>query len=114
MKNIEPAAVQQLLDRLKGEDVYIHLEMTTGAYASRRDQSKLTASTFITNAVVRYTQGSIAGEGPYRIGLKTEQGWIYAQGLTHWEESEQERLISAGHDGEGKLVVALQLSKDPF
>ena len=114
MITIEPGAVQQLLDRLKDQEVYIHLEMTTGAYASQRDQSKLTASAFLSNAKIRYGQGSIAGDGPYRIGLKTELGWVYAQGLTHWEETEKDRLIAAGHDGDGKLVVALQLSREPF
>lgn len=114
MQPIRPELVQEMLDALKGEPVYLHLEMTTGAYANKRNQSMLTASAFITNAEVRYSQGSIAGQGPYRIGLKTETGWVYAQGLTHWEEQEKDRIIAAGHDDEGKLVVAFQLSKQPF
>lgn len=114
MQLINPQMVQELLDKLQDQDLYIHLEMTTGAYASHEDESKFTASTFIKNGVVRYNHGSIAGFGPYRVGLKMEQGWIYAQGLTHIDQSETERLIMAGHDSEGKLVVALQLSKEPF
>ena len=114
MISIEPGAIQQQIDRMKDKEVYIHLEMTTGAYAGHHDHTKLTASAFITNAKLCYTRGSIEGSGPYRIGLKTEQGWIYAQGLTHWDETEKERLITAGHDIDGKLVVALQISTEPF
>lgn len=114
MKPIEPAAIQQLLDQFKGEEVYIHLEMTTGAYAAHRGEANLAATAFISNARVTYSQGSIAGEGPYRVGLKTEKGWVFAQGLTHWEDSEHDKLIAAGHDGDGKLVVALQIAREPF
>jgi hypothetical protein len=41
-------------------------------------------------------------------------GWIYSEGLTHMEDSETERLIAAGLNEEGKLLVALQISKQPF
>ena len=41
-------------------------------------------------------------------------GWIYAEGLTHFEVDEQDRLLLAGHDYKGKLAVALQISKKPF
>ncbi|MDQ0115127.1 YojF family protein [Paenibacillus harenae] len=114
MKPIHPGTVQSAIDKLKDQDLYIHLEMTSGAYASHYDSSKHPAATFISNAVIRYSHGSIAGNGPYRVGLKTEGGWIYSEGLTHYEENDTERLIMAGHDGQGKLVVALQLSRTPF
>lgn len=114
MQLINPGMVQGFIDTLKDQDLYIHLEMTTGAYASHQDESQFTASTFISNGVIRYSHGSIAGFGPYRIGLKTETGWIYSQGLTHFEETETDRLILAGHNSDGKLVVALQLSREPF
>jgi hypothetical protein len=114
MQPIIQEKVQGLLDVLKGQDIYIHLEMTSGAYAAHFDSTKHPSATFITNAVIRYTNGSIAGEGPYRVGLKTENGWVYSEGLTHWEETDKERLIMAGHDLQGKLVVALQLSRTPF
>lgn len=114
MQLINPQMVQELIDKLQDQDLYIHLEMTTGAYASHNDESKFTASTFIKNGIVRYSHGKIQGTGPYRVGLKMEQGWIYSQGLTHFEETETERLIMAGHDSDGKLVVALQLGKEPF
>lgn len=103
-----------MIDRLINQDLYIHLEMTTGAYAAHLDSSKHPAATFITNAVIRFTHGSISGTGPYRVGLKMKQGWVYSEGLTHFDETDTTRLILAGHDGQGKLVVALQLSPEPF
>jgi len=114
MQLINPADIQRKLDVLNDQDLYIHLEMTTGSYAAHNDSSKFTAAAFIRNGSVRYSIGSIAGSGPYRVGLKLEQGWVFAQGLTHWEETETERLILAGHDNDGRLVVSLQLSKQPF
>lgn len=114
MQLINTEAVQRLLDSLKNQDVYLHLEMTTGAYAAHRDKTKLTAAAFIRNGKLRYSRGLIAGSGPYRIGLKTEEGWVYAEGLTHWDETEADRLILAGHDQEDKLVVSLQLSRLRF
>lgn len=114
MEPINLSEVQQMLNKLEDRELYIHLELTTGAYAAHFDSSKHPAANFITNAVIRYTNGKISGTGPYRVGLKTELGWVYAEGLTHYEQSETERLIMAGHDSQGKLVVALQLSPEPF
>lgn len=114
MQLIDHSVIQQRIDRLKDQDLYLHLEMTTGAYAAHLDSSKHPAATFITNAVVRFSHGSISGGGPYRVGLKMPHGWVYSEGLTHYEESDEERLILAGHDGQGKLVVALHLSREPF
>jgi len=114
MKLIDKLIVQTRIDRLSDRPLYLHLEMTTGAYAAHFDSSKHPAATFVTNASIQYSLGSISGEGPYRVGLKTAQGWVYSEGLTHYEETESERLILAGHDSQGKLVVALQLSAEPF
>jgi hypothetical protein len=111
---INQQKVQQIIDSFKEQELYVHLEMTTGAYAAHLDSTKHPAANFITNAVIEYSHGSIEGSGPYRVGLKMEKGWIYSEGLTHWEETETERLLLAGHDGQGKLVVSLQLSKVPF
>ena len=33
MELINQTEVQQMIDKLKDQDLYIHLEMTTGAYA---------------------------------------------------------------------------------
>ncbi|WP_028593755.1 YojF family protein [Paenibacillus assamensis] len=114
MQPIQQERVQQLLQTFQNKRVYLHLEMTTGAYASHRDKSKLTASVFTKNTGIRYSHGTISGNGPYRIGLKTEDGWVYAEGLTHWDEQEANQLIIAGHDQQGKLIVCLMLSETPF
>ncbi|MBP1996901.1 YojF family protein [Paenibacillus eucommiae] len=114
MQLISQTEIQRRIDLLKDQDLYVHLEMTSGAYAAHLDSTKHPTATFITNAIIRYSHGSIAGVGPYRVGLKTEQGWIYSEGLTHYDETEMGRLIMAGHDSAGKLVVALQLSREPF
>ncbi|NQX44270.1 YojF family protein [Paenibacillus tritici] len=114
MQLIQPHLIQTQIDRFAGQELYIHLELTTGAYASHFDSTRPPGSAFISNAVIRYTVGSISGTGPYRVGLKTEKGWIYAEGLTHVDENDTERLILAGHDSQGKLIVALQLSRNPF
>lgn len=115
MQRIIPSEVQRRIEDFQNQDVYVHLEMTTGAYAAHHDSSKHPAANFISNALIRFSHGSISGTDPYyRVGLKLAQGWVYAEGLTHYEESETERLIMAGHDSQGKLVVALQLSREPF
>lgn len=114
MLPIQIVDIQNRIDALKDQDLYIHLELTTGAYTAHHDTSKHPAANFITNAVIRYGIGSISGSGPFRVGLKMDKGWIYAEGLTHYDETDEERLIMAGHDSTGKLVVALQLGREPF
>jgi len=114
MELIDPVKVQRLIDDLKEQELYIHLEMTTGAYAAHFDSSKHPAATFITNVKISYSHGTIAGSGPYRVGLKMGHGWVYSEGLTHYETDVTDRLIMAGHDSQGKLVVALQLSREAF
>jgi hypothetical protein len=108
MLPIDPQDIQLRIDQLTGQALYMHLEMTTGAYAAHP------ASAFVSNAAVQFTNGSISGSGPYRVGLKTPEGWVYAEGLTHVDENDKERLIMAGHDSLGKLVVAFQLSREKF
>ena len=107
-------SVQDEIDRFANQDVYIHLETTNGAYASHHDQTFFSAGAYIRNALVRYESGKITGTDPYRIGLKMSIGWIYAEGLTHFEVDEEDRLLLAGHDYKGKLAVALEISRKPF
>jgi hypothetical protein len=106
--------VQEAINTYANQDVYIHLETTNGAYASHHDQTFFSAGAYIRNALVRYEHGKITGTDPYRVGLKINLGWIYAEGLTHFEIDEQDRLLLAGHDNKGKLAVALEISKTPF
>lgn len=114
MKLINVDYIQDLINAFQDTPLYIHLELTTGAYAAHFDTSKHPAANFIRNAVITYSHGSIEGKGPYRVGLKMEHGWVYAEGLTHYVDDEQDRIVLAGINAEGKLVVALQLSKEPF
>ena len=42
-----------------------------------------------------------------------DHGWVYAEGITHWEVDDKDRLLLAGHDNR-RLAVALELSLTPF
>ena len=114
MEKINSQQVQQAINEFAGENVYIHLETTNGSYASHHNQSFFSAGAYIRNAEVCYEHGKIKGNGPFRVGLKLAIGWIYAEGLTHFEVDEFGRLLLAGLDHEGKLSVALEISKTPF
>ncbi len=114
MERIDVTGVQAELDRLVQRDVYLHLETTNGAYAALRGDQPMAVCAYIRNGRVRFVRGSVTGAGPHRVGLKMEDGWIYAEGLTDWEIDKEGRLLLAGHDSEGRLAVALQLSEKPF
>lgn len=114
MQLIDRETVAKRIEVLKETPLYIHLEMTMGAYTSHKDSSVHPASNFIKNAVIQYSHGAISETSPFRIGLKIAGGWVYTEGLTHWDPTESERLILSGNDKDGRLIVALQLSKEPF
>jgi hypothetical protein len=107
--------VQDKINALANKDVYVHLETTNGAYASHFDEEAYNVGAFIRNAKVQYQHGKIVSTGgSYRVGLKLDLGWVYAEGLTDFEIDEKERLLMAGHDREGRLMVALEISETPF
>lgn len=114
MKSINQVEVQTLLNQFIGKDVYIHLETTTGAYSAHYNEKNMTVVAFIRNAKVKFSQAKIKGKGPYRVGLKLDNGWVYAEGLTDFTFDDEERLLLAGHDDDGKLAIALQISETPF
>lgn len=114
MKPIVPSAVQEAINSFQKKQVYIHLETTNGAYASHFSGGVYSAGAYIRNAQVEYEHGKILGEGPYRVGLKLPIGWIYAEGVNHFEIDEKNRLLLAGLDDSGKLAIALQISETPF
>jgi hypothetical protein len=114
VETIRKDAVQRKLDELCGCDLYLHLETTNGAYAALRSESPMAVCAYIRNGRIRYERGSIAGTGPYRVGLKMQDGWVYAEGLTDFEVDEQGRLLLAGYDPEGRLAVAMEMSTEPF
>lgn len=114
MKPIDTDAVQKALETFQNQDVFLHLETTNGAYASHVNHGAYSAGAYIRNAAIRFHSGKITGEGPYRIGLKMEYGWVYAEGLTDWEIDDDGQLLLAGHDKDGKLAVSCELSHQPF
>ena len=114
MKPIDSSAVQEAINSFQSQHVYIHLETTNGAYASHFNGGTYSAGAYIRNALVQYDHGKIMGEGPYRVGLKLPIGWVYAEGVTHYQIDEHDRLLLAGLDESGKLAVSLQISATPF
>jgi len=114
MEAINKAEVEKLLRSFLNKKVYIHLETTNGAYASHFDNQGYNVGAYIRNAEVTFSQAKIKGDGlSYRAGLKLSIGWIYAEGLTDWTVHE-DKLLLAGHDREGRLMVSLQISETPF
>jgi hypothetical protein len=111
---IQLEKVQEAINQFANEMVYIHLETTNGAYATHNDENFFSSGAFIRNAHVQLEHGKITGPGPYRAGIKIPLGWIYAEGLTHYEIDEKGRLLMAGHDFKGKLAVALEISRTSF
>ncbi len=114
MKKVQLEQTQRALDEWCNVPVYVHLETTHGAYASHMNEGFFNTGAFIRNALVTYTNATITPDFPHRVGLKTTNGWVYAQGITHWTINERNELLLAGIDPDGKLAVALQLSKQPF
>lgn len=114
MKPINRTEVQNAIDSFAGQDVYLHLETTNGAYATHVDEAFFSAGAYIRNAHIQYEHGKIVGEGPFRVGLKLQIGWVYAEGVNHFEIDNQGRLLLAGLDFTGKLAVSLQISPTPF
>lgn len=115
MKPIEVENVSNLLTNYKNKDVYVHLETTNGAYASHFGNKNVNVGAYIRNAKVKFIESDIKGTiGSFRVGLKLENGWIYAEGLSDYKLTETKQLLLAGHDEDGRLAVALQVSETPF
>ncbi|WP_409303318.1 YojF family protein [Peribacillus sp. SCS-155] len=114
MEPIDRIEVQKAINAFAGKDIYLHLETTNGAYATHNDESFFSAGAYIRNAQINYEHGKIVGDGPYRIGLKLQIGWVYGEGMTHAEMDDKGRLLLAGLDFSGKLAVAMELSPTPF
>ena len=116
MKPIEMDFVQQWLNDFTNKEVYVHVETTNGAYSSHFGEEAFNVGAYVRNAKVQFNQAKIvqADGHSYRIGLKLEFGWIYVEGLTDCEVYEETKLLLAGLDGAGRLMVALQISETPF
>ena len=114
MKPIDLLDSQKALQSYAGLQVYLHLETTNGAYATHNDESFFSAGAFIRNVSICFEEGKIIGDGPYRVGLRMKEGWVYAEGITHYEIDEFGRLLMAGLDQNGRLAVAFEISTAPF
>ncbi|MCG7331944.1 DUF1806 family protein [Salinicoccus roseus] len=117
MEKINREEVQELLNSYQDKKVYIHVEVTSGMYASHLDDQVFNAGMFLRNVPVNYTQGAIRGgdEGQYRVGLKLDNGgWVYVLGLTHFEVNGNNEFIMHGFNYEGKLASALEISTKEF
>ncbi|SER81073.1 Protein of unknown function [Gracilibacillus ureilyticus] len=115
MEPIDINLLQKEIDNRSNKEVYVHLETTNGAYASHFNKDSYNVGAFIRNAKVTYERGKVVGAGAtYRVGLKLAIGWIYAEGVNKFEVDKNGSLLMAGHDREGRLMVALQISEKPF
>ncbi|MFC0215656.1 DUF1806 family protein [Paenibacillus chartarius] len=101
MQLIDRKRLETALSSFAGATVFTHIEVTPGGFAR--------------NIPVHIIETYLHGEGPYRAALRLEeQGWIRVEGLTHMVLDENGRLLLAGHDAEGKLTTALELSRTRF
>lgn len=117
LEEIDYDKVQTLLSSYEHKPVYIHVETTNGAYATHFDQRVFNAGTFLRNIQVTYEHAQLKGgnKDPYRVGLKLkDNGWVYVQGLTHFEVNENDEFLLAGFNYEGQLAAALEISTTPF
>lgn len=117
MDTIQLDTVQPLLDAFVGKSVYVHVEITSGMYASHFNQDVFNAGTFVRNVQVNVIEATIKpGENnQYRVGIKLDNGgWIYVIGLTHFIVNEADEFIMHGFNYEGKLASALEISHQPF
>ncbi|MGG3891975.1 DUF1806 family protein [Metabacillus fastidiosus] len=114
MEQINILKVQEYLNGFINENLYFHLETSNGAYSTLEEDENISICTFIRNNKIQFDRGVITGEGSYRVGLRLAEGWLYAEGLTDWEVTERQQLLLAGHDKEGRVLIALELSREPF
>lgn len=117
LQPITNEAVQALLDQFANKPVYLHVETTNGAYANHFDQRVFNAGTFLRNIQVTYQHAQLKGgdKDPFRVGLKLKNnGWVYVQGLTHYELNDNGEFLLAGFNYEGQLAAALEISHHPF
>lgn len=101
MQPIDVNTVRRALEAFEGAAVYVHAEVTPGA--------------FVRNICLTAERLYIAGEHPFRVALRFgPEGWIRAEGLTHYVIDGKGRLLMAGHDEHGRITTALELSRSPF
>ncbi|MCE4959805.1 MULTISPECIES: YojF family protein [Staphylococcus] len=117
LEPIKAEEVQRLLTTFENKPVYLHVETTNGAYANHFDQRVFNAGTFLRNIQVTYEHAQLKGgaKDPFRVGLKLRDGgWVYVQGLTHYEINDSNEFLIAGFNYEGQLAATIEISEQPF
>ena len=117
LEPIKAEEVQRLLTIFENKPVYLHVETTNGAYANHFDQRVFNAGTFLRNIQVTYEHARLKGgnKDQFRVGLKLrEGGWVYVQGLTHYEINDNNEFLIAGFNYEGQLAATIEISEQPF
>ncbi len=117
LEPIDAEHVQSILSSYANTPVYLHVETTNGAYANHFDQRVFNAGAFLRNIQLSFEHAQLKGghKDPFRVGLKLkENGWVYVQGLTHYEINEDGEFLIAGFNYEGQLAATLEISKHPF
>ena len=117
LEPIKYEEVMKLLTSYENKPVYLHVETTNGAYANHFDERVFNAGTFLRNIQVTFEHAQLKGgdKDPYRIGLKLRDGgWVYVQGLTHYEVNQNNECLIAGFNYEGQLAATLEISDKPF
>jgi N-acetylglucosamine malate deacetylase 2 len=108
LEPISLPALAPVLEGYAGRTLYLHLETTAGAYTEGGFGAFLRGVPLVVGRV------RVHGTGPYRAGIESGAGFVYAEGLTHWAADADGRLLLEGHDEEGRLTVALILSPSPL
>ncbi len=109
MEPIRGEEAAAALTAFVGGTTYLHLETTAGAYTEGG------FGAFIRNAELRLRGAGLrATGGRWRAGMETETGWVYAEGLTHWEQGPEDQLLLAGYDDQGRVTVVCELGRRPF
>lgn len=107
MEPVHRPDVEAVLAGFADKHAYIHIETTQGAY------TRNTYGAFARNVKVLCRRAVLGGDGPHRVGVKIDGGWLFAEGVTHWRFADGQ-LLFAGYDDEGRLTVSFQMSEQPF
>ena len=101
MIKINRSGLDAAFQAFLAQEVYVH--------------SEATSFVFVRNFKVNLTDAFTAGDGPYRVALRFDGiGWLRMEGLTHYETTDEGKLLLAGFDDRGRMNVALELGKEPF
>lgn len=102
VRPIEAEALAQVLRRLSGRRVYLHVEVTPGG--------------FMRNLVTEIDSAVLRGDGlTYRIALRcSDQGWVVMEGLTHMCVREGDPLLLCTLEEEDRLTRVIEISEEAF